>query len=103
MIIVTILILKLGHPILDDGVPRAISYGVFISQLIRFARASSHVAHFNTLIKFVTHKLLKQGYRYHKLRKTFSKFYRRYYDFDLNISCTNTFLNLSSMVTSCIN
>ena len=23
---------------------------------------------------------LKQGYRYHKLRKTFSKFYRRYYD-----------------------
>ena len=25
-------------------------------------------------------KLLKQGYRYHKLRKTFSKFYRRYYD-----------------------
>ena len=24
--------------------------------------------------------LLKQGYRYHKLRKTFSKFYRRYYD-----------------------
>ena len=29
---------------------------------------------------FLTQKLLKQGYRYHKLRKTFSKFYRRYYD-----------------------
>ena len=25
-------------------------------------------------------KLLKQGYRYHKLRKVFSKFFRRYYD-----------------------
>ena len=25
-------------------------------------------------------ELLKQGYRYHKLHKTFSKFYRRYYD-----------------------
>ena len=25
-------------------------------------------------------KLLKQGYRYHKLHKTFSKFYRWYYD-----------------------
>ena len=25
-------------------------------------------------------KLLKQGYQYHKLCKTFSKFYRRYYD-----------------------
>ena len=28
----------------------------------------------------LTQKLLKQGYRYHKLCKTFSKFYRRYYD-----------------------
>ena len=28
----------------------------------------------------LTQKFLKQGYRYHKLRKTFSKFYRRYYD-----------------------
>ena len=25
-------------------------------------------------------KLLKQGYRYHKLRKAFSKFYRRHFD-----------------------
>ena len=28
----------------------------------------------------LTQNLLKQGYRYHKLHKTFSKFYRRYYD-----------------------
>ena len=56
------------------------SYGVYISQLIRFARASSYVADFNTRNKLLTQKLLKQGYRYHKLRKTFSKFYRRYYD-----------------------
>ena len=32
------------------------------------------------LIKLLTPKLLKQGYQYHKLRKTFSTFYRRYYD-----------------------
>ena len=31
-------------------------------------------------INLLTQKLLKQGYRYHKLRKTFSKFYRRYFD-----------------------
>ena len=31
--------------------------------------------------KLLTQKLHKQGYRYHKLRKTFSSFYRRYYDF----------------------
>ena len=46
-----------------------------------FARASSIVADFNTRNKLLTQKLLKQGYRYHKLRKTFSKFYRLYYDF----------------------
>ena len=30
--------------------------------------------------KSLTDKLLQQGYRYHKLRKTFSKFYRRHYE-----------------------
>ena len=65
---------------LDGDVPRSTSYGVYISQLIRFARASSYVADFNTRNKSLTQKLLKQGYQYHKLRKTFSTFYRRYYD-----------------------
>ena len=32
------------------------------------------------LTSMLTKKLLKQGCRYNKLRKTFSKFYRRYYD-----------------------
>ena len=53
-------------------------YGDYISQLIRFARVSSHVADFNARNKSLTAKLLQQGYRYHKLRKTFSKFYRRH-------------------------
>ena len=63
-----------NFPFLDGDVPRSTSYGVYISQLIRFARASSYVADFNTRNKLLTQKLLKQGYRYHKLRKTFSKF-----------------------------
>ena len=63
-------------PFLDGDVPHSTSYGVYISQLIRFARASSYVADFNTRNKLLKQKLLKQGYRYHKLCKTFSKFYR---------------------------
>ena len=59
----------------DGDVPPSSSYGVYISQLIRFARATSHVADFNTRNKLLTQKLLKQGYRYHKFRKTCSKFY----------------------------
>ena len=62
-----------NFPILDGDVPRSTSFGVSISQLIRFARASTYVADFNTRNKLLNWKLLKQGYRYHKLRKTFFK------------------------------
>ena len=65
---------------LDGDVPRSTSYGVYISQLIRFARVFSHVDDFNTRNKVLTAKLLRQGYRYHKIRKAFSKFYRRHFD-----------------------
>ena len=58
-----------NFPFLDGDVPRSTFYTVYISQLIRFARNKS-----------LTAKLLQQGYRYHKLRKTFSKFYRRHYE-----------------------
>ena len=34
----------------------------------------------NTRNKCLTAKILKQGYRYHKLRMTFFKFYRRHYE-----------------------
>ena len=37
-----------NFPFLDGNVPHATSYGDYISQLFRFARASSHVADFNT-------------------------------------------------------
>ena len=69
-----------NFPFLDGDVPRSTSYGVYISQLIRFARVSSHVVDFNARNKSLTAKLLQQGYRYHKPRKTFSKFYRRHYE-----------------------
>ena len=61
-------------------VPRRASYGVYISQLIRFARVCNHVVAFNARNKCLTAKRLQQGYRYHKLRKTLSKFFRRHYE-----------------------
>ena len=81
MINVTTLILTLSIFLFIDGdVHRSTSYGVYISQLIRFARASSQFADFITRNKVLTQKLFKQGYRYNKLRNTFSKLYQRYYD-----------------------
>ena len=81
-----------NFPFLDGDDPRRTSYGIYISQLIRFSRASSNLNDFNYRNKALTAKLLRQGYRYFKLlqfvilalpglfscffRKTFSKFYR---------------------------
>ena len=52
-----------NFPFLDGDVSRSTSY---ISQLIRFARVSSHVVDFNARYKSLTARLLQQGYRYHK-------------------------------------
>ena len=66
-----------NFPFLDGDVPGSPSYGVYISQLICFARVCSYVDDFNNRDLFLTAKLLKQGYIYHKTRKAFSKFYHR--------------------------
>ena len=73
-----------NFPFLDGDVPRSPSYDAYISQLIRFARVCSHVDDFNNRNTFLTSKLLKQGFHYHKLRKAFSKFYHRHSEFIVN-------------------
>ena len=45
-----------NFPFLDGDVPQRPSYGVYISQHIRFARASSHVTDLNNRNKFLTAK-----------------------------------------------
>ena len=66
---------------MDGDFPHPTSYGVYISQLIRFAEVSTYVTDFNACNKILTAKLLHQGYRYHKVRKTFfPNFYRRHYE-----------------------
>ena len=51
-----------NFPFLDGDVPPSPSYGVYISQLIRFVRMCSNVDDFNNRNLFLTAKLLKQGY-----------------------------------------
>ena len=43
-----------------------------------FLRVCSNVDDFNNINLFLTAMLLKQGYRYHKILKSFSKFYHRH-------------------------
>ena len=67
-------------PLVEGDVLRHPSYGVYISQLVRFARCCTSVSDFH-----ITSKLLAQGYRYHKLRKSFGKFFRSYSDLLSNL------------------
>ena len=89
--------------------PRSPSYGAYISQVIRFARECSNVDDFNNRNLFLTAKLFEQGYRYHKNRKTFSKFYYRHSDFivkyniGLKLFCNRAYQNLYFMVIKFIN
>ena len=56
---------------------RLSSCGIFISQLVRFARYCTNVLDFYSKNLQITSKLLTQGNRYHRLRKTFG-FFRSY-------------------------
>ena len=68
----------MNFPWLSGDVPRLPSYGIYISQLVRFARCCTSILDFHSKNLQITSKLLTQGYRYHKLRKTFGKFFRSY-------------------------
>ena len=63
-----------NFPVLDSYVPRRPSYGLCISQLIRFARVCSHIEDYTARNKCLTDKPLIQDYRYHKLRKAFPSY-----------------------------
>ena len=69
-----------GFPFLDGGVPRSTSCGVYVSRLVRFAGVSGRVVDFIARNWGLAAGLLQRGYGCHKLRKTFSKFYRRHYE-----------------------
>ena len=64
-----------NFPWLIGDVPRLPSYGIYISQLVRFARCCTSVFDFHSKNLQITSKHLTQGHRYHKLRKTFFSSY----------------------------
>ena len=60
-----------NFPFLDGYVPRSPYYGIYISQLIRFARVCSNVDDFNKGNLFLTAKLLKKVIDIIKFEKHF--------------------------------
>ena len=69
-----------NFPFLDGDVIVLPFTGFIFLNLFGLLECLCHVVDFNARNKSLTAKLLQQGYQYHKLRKTFSKFYRRHYE-----------------------
>ena len=69
-----------NFPFLSSNIPSSPAYGVFISQLIRYARACSSYECFILRALRLSNKLLGQGYVKERLRSSLSKFYGQYGD-----------------------
>ena len=67
---------KHSYPYLDGNIPETLSYGIFISQLIRFCSINSTFIGFHKDVKSLVVKLCKQGFKLAALRNRFYKFYK---------------------------
>ncbi len=91
---------KFGFPIvnfpnLTGNIPTGQSYGVFISQLVRYSRCCQNFVDFKERTSNLVERLLKQGFKFPKLCHTFNKFakkyshllrkYKEFYNYDLNL------------------
>ena len=65
---------------LSSNIPSGPSYGVYISQFIRYARCCSHYDDFRYCHECLADRLLSQDYIALRLEKSFKKFYGRYQD-----------------------
>ena len=69
-----------NFPFRSSNIPSSPAYGVFISQLIRYARACSSNECFILREVRLSNKLLGQGYVKERLKSSLRKFYGRYGD-----------------------
>jgi hypothetical protein len=82
-----------NFPDLSGNIPNKQSYGVFVSQLIRYARCCQHLKDFVDRTKLLIEKLTNQGFKRHLLKNTFKKFSIEHYEllFKYSVSSTTIF------------
>ena len=69
-----------NFPFMSSNIPSAPSYGVYTSELIRYARCCSNYSDFLLHHRALVTRLLSQGYKVTRLSNTFKKFYGRHTD-----------------------
>ena len=70
----------INFPNMCSNIPASPAYGVYISQLIRYARASSNYSDFLKRYLYLRNRLLDQGYKKIRLIRSLKKFIFRYQD-----------------------
>ena len=68
------------HRYLDSNVPCMPTYGVYINQLIRFAKACDTCPDLLTRHQRLVSMLTRQGFKYELLCRKFKQFYRFHFD-----------------------
>ena len=69
-----------NFPFMSSNIPSAPAYGVYVSQLIRYASCCSNYNDFLSRHIALVTRLLSQGYKINRLSNTFKKFYGRHTD-----------------------
>ena len=67
-----------NYPNLSGNIPKSNSYGVFMSQLVRFASINDNNIKFLNDAKIMVKKLLGQGFQKHNLKLNFLEFANKY-------------------------
>ena len=88
----------INYPNLHGNIPVKAAYGVFTSQLLRYARINLNIGDLIKDIKKLVNKLLKQGYKKLFLRITYKRFTIKYIAvwarFGVDISHNNFIKNI---------
>ena len=63
-----------NFPDLSGNIPIKSAYGVFIGELVRYARACTFLDDFNSRTLLLVNKIKKQGFTTKKLKQTYLKF-----------------------------
>ena len=70
----------MNFPFISSNIPSAPAYGVYVSQLIRYACCSINYSEFLLLHRTLAARLLSQGYKVNCLSNTCKKFFGRHTD-----------------------
>ena len=67
-----------NYPDLSGNIPKDNAYGIYTSQIIRYARVCSEAVDFMERVKILFGKLVKKGYEKTKLKKTLRRCLHKY-------------------------